>query len=81
MLPRPGGEHGGQLGDLLTHQGREILVTLQHHLVLLVLLVLEVLEMLMLEAGMIKAVMLLVLDLTLPLLIRLAGPSSSASNH
>ena len=79
MLARPGGEHGGQLGDLLPHQGRQILVTLQHHLVLLLLL--EVLEMLMLEAGMIKAVVLLVLYLALPLLIRLAGPSSSASNH
>ena len=80
MLARPGGEHGGQLGDLLAHQGREILVTLQHHLVLLLLL-LEVLEMLMLEARMIKAVMLLVLDLALPLLVCLARPSSSASNH
>ena len=80
MLARPGGEHGGQLGDLLPHQGRQILVTLQHHLVLLLLL--EVLEMLMLEARMmIKAVMLLVLDLTLPLLICLARPASSTSNH
>ena len=75
MLARPGGEHGGQLGDLLAYQGREILVTLQHHLVLLLLL-LEVLKMLMLEARMIKAVMLLVLDLALPLLVCLAPATS-----
>ena len=78
-MTRPRGEHGGQLGDLLPHQGREILVTLQHHLVLLLLL-LQVLQVLMLQAGMIKAVMLLVLDLSLPL-VGLAGPASSSSNH
>ena len=78
-MTRPRGEHGGQLGDLLSHQGREILVTLQHHLVLLLLL-LQVLQVLMLQAGMIKAVMLLVLDLSLPL-VGLAGPASSSSNH
>ena len=54
-------------------------MTLQHHLVLLLLL-LEVLEMLVLQAGMIKAVMLLVLDLALPL-VSLARPSSYASKH
>ena len=48
---------------------------------MLLLLLLQVLQVLMLEAGMIKAVMLLVLDLTLPLLVSLAGPASSASNH
>ena len=52
-------------------------MALQHELVLLLL---EVLEVLVLEAGMVEAVVLLVLDLALPLLC-LAGPASSASNH
>ena len=47
---------------------------------MLLLLLLQVLQVLMLKAGMIKAVMLLVTDLTLPRL-PLAWPSSSASNH
>ena len=54
-------------------------MALQHQLVLLLLLM-EMLEVLVLEAGMVEAVVLLVLDLALPLLC-LAGATSSASNH
>ena len=77
MLLRPGGEHRGELGDLLAHQRGEVLVALQHELVLLLLL-LEVLEVLVLQAGVIKAVV--VLDLALPLL-SLARSACSSSNH
>ena len=76
MLLRPGGEHGGQLGDLLAHQGGEILMLLQHELLLLLL---EVLEVLVLQARMVEV---LVVELARPLLGLARAPSaSSASNH
>ena len=76
VLLRPGGEHGGQLGDLLAHQGGEILMLLQHELLLLLL---EVLEVLVLQARMVEV---LVVELARPLLGLARAPSaSSASNH